>query len=75
MQNMSIFEFADIELDPVYVKVAALQNGEEVVIDGYQIRAGEKFYEIESEQEHLPFRDLMSCYRHLTHVLVVQVNI
>lgn len=74
MQNMSIFEFVGLETDPVYQQMSTLQQGEEIIIEGLYVRVGERFYEVESEQEHLPFNDLFSCYQYVNHVLVAQVN-
>ena len=72
MQNINLFEVIGVESDPVYKKVASLQVGDVIEIDGIQVRLS-KFYEVESEIEHLPFPNMMSCYRHLSDILVKQV--
>ena len=67
--NMNLFEFVGMESDPVYQAVATLQVGETVSIESIQISRF-KFYEIESTIEHVPFSDMLSCYRYLSDRLV-----
>lgn len=73
MLNMNLFEELGIESDPVYQKIANLQTGDVIEIDGIQIRR-HKFYEIENEYEHTPFKTLISCYRHVSDLIVKQVT-
>ena len=72
MQNTNLFEFIGIELDPVHQKLAQLQTGDSFVIDGIHVSLN-KYYEIESDVEHIPFLDMSDCYRYLSDVLVKQV--
>lgn len=73
MQNMNLFEVLGVEADPVYQKIANLQSGDAIEIDGIQVRL-HKFYEIENDYEHTPFKTLISCYRHVSDIIVKQVN-
>lgn len=73
MQNMNLFEVLGVEADPVYQKIANLQLGDAIEIDGIQVRL-HKFYEIENDYEHTPFKTLISCYRHVSDIIVKQVN-
>ena len=73
MLNMNLFEELGVEADPVYQKIANLQTGDFIEIDGIQIRR-HKFYEIENEYEHTPFQTLISCYRHVSDLIVKQVT-
>ena len=73
MLNMNLFEELGVESDPVYQKIANLQNGDVIEIDGIQIRRN-KFYEIENDYEHTPFKTLISCYRHVSDIIVKQVT-
>ena len=45
MENMNLFEVLGVEADPVYRKIANLQSGYAIEIDGIQVRL-HKFYEI-----------------------------
>ena len=74
MQNINLFEELGIESDPIYQKIANLQTGDVIEIDGIQIRRN-KFYEIENDYEHTPFNSLISCYRHVSDVIVKQVAV
>ena len=73
MLNINLFEELGIELDPIYQKIANLQTGDAIEIDGIQIRRN-KFYEIENDYEHTPFKTLISCYRHVSDIIVKQVT-
>lgn len=73
MQNINLFEELGVESDPIYQKIANLQTGEAIEIDGIQIRR-DKFYEIENDYEHTPFKSLISCYRHVSDIIVKQVT-
>ena len=73
MLNINLFEELGIELDPIYQKIATLQTGDTIEIDGIQIRR-DKFYEIENDYEHTPFKTLISCYRHVSDIIVKQVT-
>lgn len=74
MQNINLFEELGVESDPIYQKIASLQTGDAIEIDGIQVRR-HKFYEIENDFEHTPFKTLLSCYRHVTDIIVKQVII
>lgn len=73
MQNTNLFEFIGVEADPVHQKLAQLQAGESFVIDGISVSLN-KFYEIESDVEHVPFKSMFDCYRYLSDVIVKQVQ-
>ncbi|MER2121835.1 MAG: hypothetical protein ABS935_16320 [Solibacillus sp.] len=73
MLNMNLFEELGVESDPVYQKMENLQIGEAIEIDGIQIRRN-KFYEIENDYEHKPFKTLINCYRHVSDIIVKQVT-
>lgn len=73
MQNTNLFEFIGIESDPVHQRLAQLQVGDSFVVDGICVSL-HKFYEVESDMEHVPFRDMFDCYRYLSDVLVKQVQ-
>lgn len=73
MLNINLFEELGIESDPIYQKIANLQTGDAIEIDGIQIRRN-KFYEIENDYEHTPFKSLISCYRHVSDIIVKQVT-
>lgn len=73
MQNINLFEELGVESDPVYQSIANLQTGDAIKIDGIHIRRY-KFYEIENDFEHTPFKSLISCYRHVSDIIVKQVS-
>lgn len=73
MQNINLFEELGVESDPVYQSIANLQTGDAIEIDGIHIRRL-KFYEIENDYEHTPFKSLISCYRHVSDIIVKQVS-
>lgn len=73
MLNINLFEELGVESDPIYQKMANLQIGEAIEIDGIQISRN-KFYEIENDYEHTPFKTLISCYRHVSEIIVKQVT-
>ncbi|MER2126320.1 hypothetical protein [Solibacillus sp.] len=68
MQNTNLFEFIGVEADPVYKQLEQLQKGESFMIDGICVSL-EKFYEIESDVEHVPFKTLNRCYQYLNNTL------
>ena len=69
MQYMNLFELIGVESDPVYQKLAQLQTGESFTIDGICVSYN-KFYEIESDIEHVPFRTINRCYQYLNNALI-----
>ena len=65
VENISIFEFLGVDEDILYVALQQLQIGDTELMQGYEIRRTDKFYEIENDVEHLGFRTIEECYRYL----------
>ncbi|MER2000315.1 MAG: hypothetical protein ABS882_11090 [Lysinibacillus sp.] len=65
MENISIFDFIGSNQDDLYVRLSALQIGQQIVEKGYEIRLTDKFYEIENTEVHLGFKTLDECYKYL----------
>lgn len=68
MDNLSIFDFVNVEEDELFIQLNTLQVNDCTRIKQYEIRRTDKFYEIESDIEHLPFRTVEECCRYLLKV-------
>lgn len=66
----TLYEFLDLREDPVFNQIEQLHTGEEIQIDSFRIRKTDKFYEVENDEMHEPFKSLEECYAFISFYLV-----
>lgn len=69
MENLSIFDFLNVEGEELYAAIQQLHINDLLQVNGYEVRRTEKFYEVESDAEHLPFRTVEECSRYLLKMM------
>ena len=70
IQQTCLFDFLNIETDPVYQKIQFLNKGDQVVITPFIVQYTEfGIYEISSNDIHEPFNNLNDCYKALNHFI------
>jgi len=62
----TLYEFLEPNEDPVFNKIEKLREGEEIQIDSFSVRRTDKFYEVENDEFHEPFRTLDNCYNFIS---------
>lgn len=63
MINVNIYEILGQNEDPLYEHLHKLHDNEEFKIGRHTVRKTEKFYEIENEDFHENFVDMIGCYQ------------
>lgn len=66
MFQTNIYEFIDIQSDPILIKLTNLELGQCFNIQPITVCLNKHgIYEVETNQSHDSFSDCMSCYRHV----------
>lgn len=64
MINVNIYEIIGLNEDPLY-ELYKLHDNDEIKIGRLTIRKTEKFYEVENEDFHENFIEILGCYQFL----------
>lgn len=62
VEQTTLYEFLELNEDPVFNQIEKLREGEEIQIDSFSVRRTAKFYEVESDEFHEGFKTKEKCY-------------
>lgn len=70
MVQTNIYEYLDIESDPVLINISSLKKGQQYVIDSIKVQLNlYGIYEIETSDIHDSFSDIMDCYWYVSKLI------
>lgn len=69
VEQTTLYEFLELHEDPVFNQIENLREGDEVQIDSFTVRKTDKFFEVENEEFHEPFRTVNKCYSFISSKL------
>lgn len=66
----NIYEFLEVDTDPLFMKIESLKNGQSFVVENYEVLMNNfDFYEIFSCSSHEVFSTKEKCYKKLCEIV------
>lgn len=73
MEQTMIYDYLGKTDDPLYNRLSALEKGQKIILNNAEIILNTfGLFEIESEEIHEGFSNLLDCYNHLCNELNVR---
>ncbi len=70
MINMNIYEIIGLNADPLYEQLYKLKDNKEFKMGRHTIRKSDKFYEVENDDLHEIFKDVIKCYQFISNLAI-----